>query len=170
MTYRRIKKSELAVNNSNSKRGKSFDELDLKIASLLIKGESNKTISKRTNSPLSTIQRRTRKLFESGYLANRVEINYEKLGYHKGLVHLYLQGGADMKGMAEKLRQMKGIYNVGFHLGNSDLVGYLIFKENKEVLELIADVKKLEGVNRVIWSHEVSVLPGNYPQIFEELG
>jgi len=145
-----------------------LDELDMKLISLLIQGYDNKQIAKNVKSPLSTIQRRTRKLFEAKYVVNNVELNFQKLGYHKGYVHLYLHGGTDMNVFAERLRNMKGIYSVGLHLGNSDIVGTIVFKENREVLDLIADVKKLEGISRIIWSHEVYTLPGAHSK-FEEL-
>ncbi len=57
--------------------------------------------------------------------------------------------------VTSKLLLRDGIYSVGAHLGNSDLVGQFVYRASKEVLELIGWTKHLDGVSRVVWSEEV---------------
>jgi DNA-binding Lrp family transcriptional regulator len=64
-----------------------IDDLDLKLLDLLARGNDNKLISAIVNVPLSTIQRRTRKLFEKGLVHSRIELDYRKMGLRKGLTY-----------------------------------------------------------------------------------
>ena len=64
------------------------DELDMEIVALLVSGKDNKQIANEVKVPLSTVQRRTRRLFEKNAVKSRIEPNYTQLGYNKGVVHL----------------------------------------------------------------------------------
>jgi DNA-binding NarL/FixJ family response regulator len=65
-------------NNNNDENinpesdSKLIDELDQKLMELLLKGYSNKKIASEAKSPLSTIQRRIRKIFEDQYLYKKM--------------------------------------------------------------------------------------------------
>lgn len=76
---------------------------------LLVAGHKNKQIAFKLKIPLSTIQRRTRKLLERGLVNEKVEPNYQKLGFKKGLFHVYLSDG-NIQSIAEALAKVKGIY------------------------------------------------------------
>ena len=131
-----------------------LDDLDLKIIALLVIGQENKEIADKLGIPLSTIQRRTRRLFESETVRMRAEPNYKQLGYSKGVVHLYINGVEAMK-VAHELSQVPGVISVSIHIGNSDIVGEIIYGNSIEVLNVIAACKKIEGVTKVVWSEEV---------------
>ncbi|HYV52495.1 MAG TPA: hypothetical protein VE971_04295, partial [Candidatus Eisenbacteria bacterium] len=63
--------SKLDNNNENINQESDYkliDEIDQRLIELLLKGYSNKKIALEANSPLSTIQRRIRKIFEDQYL------------------------------------------------------------------------------------------------------
>jgi hypothetical protein len=72
----------------------------------------------------------------------------------RGYLHVYLQDG-NIKDIKDNLLARNGIYSVGIHLGNSDVVGQFAYKDSRDVLDLIAWSKHLEGVERVLWSEEV---------------
>jgi len=134
------------------------DKLDSQIIDLLINGKDNKSISAKMNIPLSTIQRRTRRLFEKHFVTQKVELNYDKLGYKRGFLHVYLTNGQINK-IGQAIADMPGTISVAVHIGNSDLVALFIYKDSKQLLKIIGDTKFIEGVDRVLWSEEVYFIP-----------
>ena len=122
----------------------NIDEIDRKIIELLIANHDNSSISKKLNIPLPTIQRRTRKLFEKELVSIKVELNYEKLGYKRGLDQIG-------KNVVEK----RGIISVSVHVGNSDLVALFVYRDSKDLIETMSEIKQIEGVEKVLWSEEV---------------
>lgn len=150
------KSSESKINPIISR----IDRLDEDIIQLLLKGKNSKDIATKVKSPLSTVQRRTRKLFENELIVSTVELNYEKLGYKRGLLHLYLSDGI-VDEVGKILAERAGILSVAVHIGNSDLVALFIYKDSKQLLETISESKKIKGVERVLWSEEVYFIKMN---------
>jgi DNA-binding Lrp family transcriptional regulator len=130
------------------------DELDLKIISLLVVGRNNKEICAELAVPLSTIQRRTRAIFEKEILMTKVELNYQKLGINKGLVHIYLADGEAML-IAKKLVEVSGVISVSIHIGNSDVVAEIIYRDSMDILNMLSLIKRIKGVQKVVWSEEI---------------
>jgi len=62
---------------------KLIDEIDQNLIELLLKGYSNKKIALDTMSPLSTVQRRIRKIFENKYVQKKNELNHKRLVLRK---------------------------------------------------------------------------------------
>ena len=150
-------KVRLNYNNNNNKDYSSqriIDEIDKKIIELLISNYNNASISKKLRIPLSTIQRRTRKLFEKEIVSAKVELNYEKLGYKRGLLHIYLDKGK-MENIGKTVVEKKGMLSVSVHVGNSDLVALFVYRDSKDLIETMGEIKEIEGVDRVLWSEEV---------------
>ena len=153
------------INGSTNKAEKAVDftklrvdKLDVRIIELLIAGRNNKYIAVKTNTPLSTVQRRARKLFERELLNTKVELNYEKLGYKRGFLHVYLSDGG-LQEVGEALASRPGILSVAVHIGNSDLVALFIYKGSKQLLDTISETKRIQHVDRVLWSEEVYFIP-----------
>ena len=136
----------------------NLDERDQEILRLLIANESNKVIATRLKIPMSTVQRRTRKLFERGVVRMKYELNHKKLGFRKGLLHVYLKDG-NIQGIAEEISKIRGMESTSIHIGNSDIVGLFIFREAQHLLDIMSECKKIEGVERVLWSEEVMNIP-----------
>jgi len=59
----------------------------------MVYGYDNKQISNATKIPISTVQRRTRNILQKGIVNLRIEPNWQKLGFKKGLFHIYLKDG-----------------------------------------------------------------------------
>ena len=135
-----------------------IDERDQEILNLLLSGKSNRAIASRLKIPMSTVQRRTRKLFERDIVKIKCEINYKKLGFRKGLLHVYLKDG-NIQGIANQISKIYGMQSTSIHIGNSDIVGLFIFRETQHLLDILSDCKKIEGVDRVVWSEEVMNVP-----------
>ncbi len=137
-----------------AKNSVKIDELDLKIVSLLVVGRSNKEICAELAVPLSTIQRRTRAIFEKELLVSKVELNYKKFGINKGLVHLYLADGEAML-IAKKMAEVPGVISVSVHIGNSDIVAEIIYRDSMDILNMLLLIKRIKGVQKVVWSEEI---------------
>ena len=147
-----------AASSSSNTNSVRIDNIDMRLIELLTFGFNNKQISERLKIPLSTTQRRTRKLFEKGLLVTRTEPNYEKLGFKRGLIHVYLSKG-EIESVGHAISKMKGIISASVHVGNSDIVGFFIYRDTRQLLKMTSDVKKVLGVDKVMWSEEVYSIP-----------
>lgn len=127
---------------------------DREILQLLLAGMSNGAIANRLQILLSTVQRRSRKLFERGIAKSRIELDYEKLGLRRGLLHVYMRDG-DVQVLAKKVASIRGMQTTSIHIGNSDVLGFFVFKDAGQLLDIMNQAKKTEGVDRVVWSEEV---------------
>ena len=141
-----------------------MDSLDSKIISLIINGTTNKEIANRLKVPLSTVQRRTRKLVQTGFIRYRTEVNIRMIGFKKGLVHVYISDGSTDQ-IARKISMLEPIESVGIHIGNSDIIGNVIYRDSKQLLRMVSDIKKLDGVDKVVWSEEIYRLPYNNSKV-----
>jgi DNA-binding Lrp family transcriptional regulator len=148
----------ILAHDLNTKSTVRIDELDLKIISLLVSGRDNKQISKELKVPLSTIQRRTRMIIAKDIVRSKIEPNYKKLGYNKGMIHVSVKGH-DVSLAAQKLAEIDGIVSVAVHLGTSDIVAEFVYGDSTDVLETISKIWKIEGTDRVTWSQEVYAVP-----------
>jgi hypothetical protein len=82
-------------------------------------------------------------------------IDYKKLGYKKGLLHVYLKDGKVYE-VAERLRNIDHVLSVSIHIGNSDVVAEYATQDSNDLLSLMAEVKHMPTVERVVWSEEVT--------------
>jgi DNA-binding Lrp family transcriptional regulator len=124
----------------------------------LIPGLENKEISKELGIPLSTIQRRTRNIIRKGLVEVRVQPNFTKIGVKKGLLHIYVLGG-NIKEIAVELSKFDGVLNSSVHIGNSDVVAEFVYEDSEQLIDTMVKIKRLENVERVLWSEEVYSIP-----------
>src|SRR5215203_4389075 len=141
-------------NNNNYYAFNHLDKTDFRIVSLLVIGYDNKKISSTLKIPLSTIQRRTRLILQSEIVTQEYQPNFKMLGIKKGLLHTYLRDGQIRK-TAEKISQMEGILSVTIHVGNSDVVSEFVFDNSEDLIDIIAAIKEIQGVEQVVWSEEI---------------
>lgn len=146
------------INNDNNDIQSQMDKTDFRIVSLLVLGYDNKKISSTLKIPLSTIQRRTRRILLSGIVKLEYTPNFKVLGIKKGLLHTYLHDGR-LRQTAGKILEMEGILSVTIHVGNSDVVSEFVYENSEDLVDIIAEIKQIEGVDRVVWSEEVFKLP-----------
>jgi hypothetical protein len=138
----------------------TFDKTDYRVISLLVLGHDNKKISSTLKIPLSTIQRRTRRILQSGMVTLEYQPNFKMLNIKKGLLHTYLHDG-QLRKTGEKIAEMDGILSATIHVGNSDVVSEFVYDNSEELVDIIAAIKQIEGVERVMWSEEVFKLHTN---------
>jgi DNA-binding Lrp family transcriptional regulator len=135
-----------------------LDKLDFKIISLLILGYENKQTARELGIPLSTVQRRSRNIIRNGLVDMRIQPNFRKIGVKKGLLHVYLKTG-DLRETAAIISKLDGILGTGVHVGNSDVVSHFVYEDSDQLIGTIVKIKRLESVERVLWSEEVYEIP-----------
>lgn len=133
---------------------RSLDETDSKIIKLLILKKTNKEISRGLDIPLSTVQRRTRNILQSGIVTVKILPDYKQMGFKKGLLHIYLNNG-HIRQAALKFSEMPGILSSSIHVGNSDIVCDFIYTNNEQLIDTISNLKLLHEVKNVSWSEQV---------------
>jgi Lrp/AsnC family transcriptional regulator, regulator for asnA, asnC and gidA len=134
----------------------------------MVNGRNNKEISSQLSIPLSTIQRRVRTLLTKGIVTPRVQLNYEKLGFKTGLLHIYLKNG-DIEKTAKKVYDLDGITSFEIHIGNSDILANVVYKEGKELLDIIIAIKKFAEVERIVWSERIYQSPSKEIRVEQNL-
>jgi Lrp/AsnC family transcriptional regulator, regulator for asnA, asnC and gidA len=120
----------------------------------MVLGLANKELAANLKTPLSTIQRRTRNLIKNGTILTRSEVNYEKMGIKSGMIHIYLRDG-NLDQLAHKISTFNTISSIEVHIGNSDLIANAYYRDNKQLLQTISDIKHIEGVDRIVWSEKI---------------
>jgi hypothetical protein len=76
------------------------------------------------------------------------------------MIHVYLADG-NMRLISDKISKMDGITSVAVHVGNSDVIADFVYRDSEDLVDILSAIKKLEGVDRTVWSEEVFVLPIN---------
>jgi hypothetical protein len=66
--------------------------------------------------------------------------------------------------MTKKILDLDHITHVEVHIGNSDILGNVIYKEGIELLNLISAIKKMEGVDKILWSERIYQSPSKENQ------
>ena len=135
-----------------------IDDIDQRLIDFLLMGYTNKKIALEAGSPLSTIQRRIRKIFENEYIHKKNELNHRKLGLRKGYLLISLKGNyADQ--VAQKISIIKGITSTSLVTGSIDILCVCLFRDTDQLFKIIETIKTIERVEKVAWSEEVSILP-----------
>lgn len=136
--------------------------LDKEILKILLNPHNGKRsseiLSERTGSPISTIQRRRRQL-EKEYLELSYTLIIEKFGWRRvDLLISTTSGKTDA--IAKQLLTREEVVYVGKSIGEHtiDLRTEIIVKDNAELLDVLEEVKAMEGVRDTIWSEIVHVV------------
>jgi nitrate reductase NapAB chaperone NapD len=69
-------------------------------------------------------------------------------------LHIYLSDGK-LRETAEKISEMEGIISVSLHIGNSDILAEFVYVNADSIVDIISSIKKIEGVERIVWSQEI---------------
>jgi len=135
-------------------RQKEVDGLDIQLLNLLLKGFDNKRIADTTESPLSTIQRRTRLIFERGFATSKIEPDYKRLGFKKGFLAIRLKGGK-IQSTAEGLKRISGVISISANIGAFPITCTIVYKNVTELWNIMSTVQELDNVQEVLWSEEI---------------
>ncbi len=136
--------------------------LDREILKILLNPHNGKRsseiLSERTGSPISTIQRR-RKQLEKEYLELNYTLLIEKFGWRR--VDLLISTTSGKTSMiANQLLEREEVVYVGKSIGEHtiDLRAEIIIKDNTELLDVLEEVKAMDGVRDTVWSEIVHVV------------
>lgn len=67
--------------------------------------------------------------------------------------------------IAKKVYDLDGITRIEIHLGDSDILGHVIYKDGKELLNIIAAIKEMDGIEKIIWSERIYQSPSKEADI-----
>jgi DNA-binding Lrp family transcriptional regulator len=95
-------------------------------------------------------------LLKSNFLTHSCGLNLENLGYRRIDLFIYTTRGTTVP-LAKKLLLLDNVVYAARSVGEHtiDLRVEVIVKDNKELLDLLEDVKAMEGVRDVVWSEIV---------------
>lgn len=65
----------------------------------------------------------------------------------------------NMDTILEKVSKLKGVNSLGVHIGNSDIVAGVVYNHGRELLSIITNIKKMQGVERIVWSERILEYP-----------
>ncbi|MGI0020133.1 MAG: Lrp/AsnC family transcriptional regulator [Nitrososphaera sp.] len=161
----------------NAKRGDKeqtpvLSPVDKKILKTLLSstGEiSSLTLSRELDIPLSTVQRR-RKRLEADFLEASYSPKLEKLGWRVAMLFVHTEKGNTIGVGKEILSWKDSTVRVWRAIGaeTTDIITEAIFKENKDLMDIIERVKAIKGVTNISWIELVSTL-GKNDQCFESI-
>lgn len=146
--------ARLAGKDMTSILSSEIDKIDVRVLDLLIQNHNNKRISSILNIPLSTIQRRVRNLVEKGFVVSKTLIDFSRFGFKSGSLHIYLTNG-NIDDILDKVSKLKGVTTLEVHIGNSDIIAEVVYKEGRDLLSIITRIKNMEGVERIVWSERI---------------
>ena len=68
-----------------------------------------------------------------------------------------------MKKIGQIIVERKGMLSVQAHVGNSDLVALFVYRDSKDLLDTMNEIKEIEGIEKVLWSEEVYFIISSQP-------
>jgi DNA-binding Lrp family transcriptional regulator len=145
-----------------TKQDNRLSELDRKLLKILltpnVQSKSTLSMSEEIGVPVSTIRRR-RKLLESKFLKMIYVLDVEKFGWRRVDFFISIKKGL-VDSVAQKLLEHNNVTYVGKSIGEHtiDLRVETIVKDNVSLLDLLEEIKGMDGVNEVVWSEIVSVV------------
>lgn len=144
------------------------DKTDVRILEILIQNYDNKHMSSKLRIPLSTIQRRARKLVDKGFTISESRIDFTKFGFKSGSIHIYLSDG-NIEFILDQISKLKGVTSLEVHIGNSDIIAGIVYRNGRELLKTISAIKGMEDVDRIVWSERIYdyPIPSNKASILE---
>ena len=120
--------------------------------------KSTGSIAKKMGIPVTTVRRRRRRL-EKDFLKVHYILDIEKFGWRRVDFFIsILQGKVNQ--VASNLMKLNDVTYVGKSIGEHtiDLRVETIVKDNSVLLNLLEEIKAMEGVRDVVWSEIVSIV------------
>ena len=138
-----------------------ISQIDRKILKILLAPNSQKTtknISTKLGIPVTTVRRR-RKRLEGKFLKVQYVLDIEKFGWRRIDFFISIRNGL-VNAVTNKLMDLDDVIYVGKSIGEHtiDLRVETIVKDNVVLLDLLEEIKGMDGVKDVVWSEIVSVV------------
>ena len=58
--------------------------------------------------------------------------------------------------------KMDGVQSVSLHIGNFDILGFLLYNNTKQLMGPVSGIKRIQGIKKVVWSEEVYTIPSKH--------
>ena len=141
-----------------------MSEIDKKILKTLVTSRSrvsSLTLSRTLEIPLTTVQRR-RKRLESEYVETMHSMRLDIFGWRLGQLLISTKSGMT-KSIGRQLLAFAQVISVTRSIGEHtiDLCVEIVFKDNKELVALIDQIKAMDEVKDVIWTEKIETLGRN---------
>ncbi len=155
---------------TRKENGLYFTEVDKKVLKSLLESSgrvSSLSLSRKLEIPLTTVQRR-RKRLESEFLEVSYSLKLDKLGWRRAELLISTQKGMT-SAVGKELLSHTSVTRVSKAIGEHtiDLHVDSVFKNNKELLNVIEWVKSLDGVKDVVWTEPVEMVGKNSAMQYE---
>ncbi len=153
---------ERKMRDHTKKSGQSIvlSQIDKKILKALLEAKGNPSsigLSKELDIPLSTVQRR-RKRLEDECVRESYSLRYEKFGKRKVSFIISL-GAGNKSSIADEIFGLEKVTQVSRIFGDSaDLKVEAIVETNNELMEISEKIKTIQGVQEISWFESLEVL------------
>ena len=148
-----------------------IDETDLKLIELMISNHAinnNRQMSTKLGISLSTVQRRLRNLIQKRVLVSKFHVDYEKIGYRTGLIHVFKMKG-NSKETVKAISKLKGITSIENHIGDSHILVGVVYKLSSDLSDVLDGITQMESVQRITWSERIPNSPPNMDTLVPQL-
>lgn len=139
-----------------------LSQVDRKILKILLSPNGHEKSTKRKSTklgiPVTTIRRR-RKRLENKFLKMLYVLDIEKFGWRRIDFFISIRNGL-INSVSNKLIELNDVTYVGKSIGEHtiDLRVETIVKDNVVLLDVLEQIKGMEGVRDVVWSEIVNVV------------
>jgi len=148
-----------------------IDETDLKLIELMISNpaiKNNRQMSTKLGISLSTVQRRLRNLIQKRVLVSKFHVDYEKIGYRTGLIHVFKMKGNSNE-TVKAISKLKGITSIENHIGDSHILVGVVYKLSSDLSDVLDGITQMESVQRITWSERIPNSPPNMDTLVPRL-
>jgi DNA-binding Lrp family transcriptional regulator len=138
----------------------ALSQIDKKILKALLEWKGNPssiTLSKELDIPLSTVQRR-RKRLEEECVRESYSLRYEKFG-KRNITFIISLGAGDKSIIANDILGLDKVRQVSRTFGDSaDLKVEAVVETNKELMDTSEKIKALPGIQKISWFESLEIL------------
>jgi DNA-binding Lrp family transcriptional regulator len=143
---------------------RALSSVDRKILAILLESDrrvSSSEMSKKLGIPMSTVQRR-RKRLEKEYITANYSLNSKNFGWRTVDLLIATERGATLQ-VGKELLKRRDISSVASMLGEHaiNLRAEALVMSNAELLRLLEQVKAIDGVRDVLWCEVVETIGKN---------
>jgi len=155
-------RESLRKKSSSDLPQRRLSQSDIKILRLLANSKERLSVlalSKELDIPVTTVQRRRKKL-ESEFLTANYSLKYEKFGLRRAILLTSTNSKRTSRHVANRILNEKGVISVEIVMGenNMNIMSQVLFRENSELLDIIEKIKSFEGADQVTWLEIVEIL------------
>ena len=149
-----------------------IDEIDHKLIELMVSSPSiknNKQISTILVISISTVRRRLRNLAEKGVMVSKLHVDYEKIGYRTGFIHVFKMKGNSNE-TVKTISKLKGVTSIENHIGDSHIIVSVVYRLSSDLSDIIDSITQMDNVQGITWSERIPNSPPNMDTLNPRLG